>query len=105
MQLRFVSPLAQNECRCYKCGKLLGKIISVDSIAVIEIKCVRPLGRGRGRCNTLNVFKIEKNIKPTERKIRLVRNNNGKKNGDSKGPQTTSDAGITGRLQRTSQVH
>ncbi len=61
MQIKFGSPL-QNECRCYQCGKMLAKIKEVTSIAIIEILCVRGLGHGKGKCNTLNVFKIKRNL-------------------------------------------
>lgn len=80
MQLRLVHPARANECRCYRCNKLLAKIKSVDKLAFIEIKCTR------ARCGALNVFKIEKNEEYT--------------GGNSTGSKNASGKRITRRLQR-----
>ena len=61
MQIKF-GLQSKNACRCYKCGRMLAEIKKVTSLAVIEILCTRGLGHGNGSCNTLNVFKIERNV-------------------------------------------
>ena len=57
IKFRLISPSRDNECRCSNCNKLLAKIKQVDNLAVIEIKCTKTT------CRTMNVFRIEKNLK------------------------------------------
>jgi phage FluMu protein Com len=57
IKFRLISPSKDNECRCSGCNKLLAKIKQVDNLAVIEIKCTKTT------CRTMNVFRIEKNLK------------------------------------------
>ena len=57
IKFRLISPSRDNECRCSNCNKLLAKIKQVDNLAIIEIKCTKTT------CRTMNVFRIEKNLK------------------------------------------
>jgi len=57
IKLKLISPNKENdECRCYGCNKLLAKIKTVESLAIIEIKCTR------AKCGIINRFEIERNI-------------------------------------------
>ena len=59
MRIGFVPQDSDGDCRCQKCGKLLGKVKKVDGLAIIEIKC------SKAHCKLVNTFEIRKNVHPT----------------------------------------